>query len=54
VEVPVRWNDNPATKVHFLRDSLQMAMDLAAIRWRALTGKYPRAQEWQEVAGRRP
>jgi len=43
VEVPVRWNDNPATKVHFLRDSVQMAMDLVAIRWRAMTGKYPRS-----------
>jgi len=42
VEVPVRWNDNPATKVHFLRDSVRMALDLVAVRWRALTGKYPR------------
>jgi glycosyltransferase involved in cell wall biosynthesis len=40
VEVPVRWNDNPATKVHFLRDSTRMFFDLAALRWRAITGKY--------------
>lgn len=40
VEVPVRWNDNPATKVHFLRDSTRMFIDLVALRWRALTGKY--------------
>jgi len=40
VEVPVRWNDNPATKVRFLRDSLEMFLDLIAIRWRSLTGKY--------------
>ena len=40
VEVPVRWNDNPATKVHFLRDSFQMFLDLIAIRWRAITGRY--------------
>ena len=39
VEVPVRWNDNPATKVHFLRDSTRMFLDLIALRWRALTGK---------------
>ncbi|HZT71542.1 MAG TPA: dolichyl-phosphate beta-glucosyltransferase [Terriglobia bacterium] len=39
VEVPVRWNDNPATKVHFLRDSTRMLLDLIALRWRALTGK---------------
>ena len=40
VEVPVRWNDNPATKVHFLRDSTHMFWDLVALRWRAFTGKY--------------
>jgi glycosyltransferase involved in cell wall biosynthesis len=40
-EIPVRWNHNPATKVHYLRDSLHMCMDLVALRWRALTGKYP-------------
>jgi len=40
VEVPVRWNDNPATKVHFLRDSTRMFLDLVVLRWRALTGKY--------------
>jgi dolichyl-phosphate beta-glucosyltransferase len=39
VEVPVRWNDNPATKVHFLRDSTRMFVDLLVLRWRALTGK---------------
>ena len=42
VEVPVRWNDNPATKVHFLRDAARMFLDLVALRWRAWTGKYPR------------
>jgi glycosyltransferase involved in cell wall biosynthesis len=40
VEVPVRWNDNPATKVRFLRDSTQMVLDLMAIRWRSLIGRY--------------
>jgi len=40
VEVPVRWNDNPATKVHFLRDSARMFLDLVALRWRAWGGKY--------------
>ncbi len=42
VEVPVRWNDNPATKVHFLRDSTRMFFDLVRIRWRAITGGYSR------------
>ena len=40
LEVPVRWNDNPATKVHFLKDSMRMALELVEIRWRAWTGKY--------------
>jgi len=40
VEVPVRWNDSPATKVRFLRDSTRMVLDLIAIRWRAFMGKY--------------
>jgi dolichyl-phosphate beta-glucosyltransferase len=40
IEVPVRWNDNPATKVRFLRDALRMFLDLVALRWRAATGQY--------------
>lgn len=39
-EVPVRWDDNPATKVRFLRDATRMFLDLVALRWRAATGKY--------------
>jgi glycosyltransferase involved in cell wall biosynthesis len=40
VEVPVRWNDSPATKVRFLRDSTRMFLDLIAIRWRSFIGEY--------------
>ena len=40
VEVPVRWNDSPITKVRLLRDSSRMLWDLLAVRWRALTGEY--------------
>ncbi|MCL5005801.1 MAG: glycosyltransferase family 2 protein [Acidobacteria bacterium] len=40
VEVPVRWNDNPATKVHFLRDSIRMFFDLLALRWRSWRHQY--------------
>jgi len=40
VEVPVRWNDSPGTKVRFLRDSVGMFWDLVALRWRALRGHY--------------
>lgn len=41
VEVPVRWYDDPATKVRLLRDSSAMALDLVRLRWRTWTGKYP-------------
>lgn len=40
VEVPVRWNDNPASKVRYLRDSLRMTLDLVVLCWRALRGQY--------------
>jgi glycosyltransferase involved in cell wall biosynthesis len=40
VEVPVRWNDNPATKVHFLRDSARMFCDLLVLRWRCWRHQY--------------
>ena len=40
-EVPVRWAHDPGTKVHMLRDSLQMFGDLIHIRWRWLTRRYP-------------
>jgi glycosyltransferase involved in cell wall biosynthesis len=45
VEVPVRWAHDPATKVHMLRDSLRMFLDLVHIRWNWLAGRYPRARE---------
>lgn len=40
VEVPVRWNDDPATKVRFLRDATRMVLDLLRLRSRARTGMY--------------
>ena len=42
VEIPVRWSHDPRTKVHVLRDSIRMLLDLFLIRWNALTGRYPR------------
>jgi glycosyltransferase involved in cell wall biosynthesis len=41
VEVPVRWNDDPATKVHFLRDATRMFLDLLVLRWRSWSRQYP-------------
>ncbi len=40
VEVPVRWDNSPATKVRFLRDSSQMILDLIRIRWNQFRGRY--------------
>jgi glycosyltransferase involved in cell wall biosynthesis len=42
VEIPVRWAHDPATKVHVVRDSLLMFLDLVYIRWNCLIGRYPR------------
>jgi glycosyltransferase involved in cell wall biosynthesis len=42
VEIPVRWAHDPATKVHLVRDSFLMLLDLAAIRCNAVLGRYPR------------
>ena len=42
VEISVRWGHSPATKVSMMRDSLQMFVDVFAIRWNSLIGKYPR------------
>ncbi len=40
IEVPVRWDNNPDTKVRFVRDSARMFLDLIVMRWRFLRGKY--------------
>jgi glycosyltransferase involved in cell wall biosynthesis len=42
VEIPVRWAHDPQTKVHVLRDSLRMFVELLLIRWHWLLGRYPR------------
>jgi dolichyl-phosphate beta-glucosyltransferase len=42
VEIPVRWGHSPATKVSMMRDSIQMFIDVFAIRWNSLMGRYPR------------
>ena len=42
VEIPVRWGHSPATKVSMMHDSMQMFIDVFAIRWNSLRGRYPR------------
>ncbi len=43
VETAVKWNNDPATKVRLLRDSMTMFADLLLIRLRAWTGRYGKA-----------
>ena len=39
-EIPVRWRNDPCSKVHAIRDSGRMLFDLGLIRIRALLGRY--------------
>ncbi|MCE5301388.1 MAG: glycosyltransferase family 2 protein [Spirochaetia bacterium] len=39
-EAPVEWYNDSATKVHFLRDSLRMFLELFKIRMNGVSGKY--------------
>jgi dolichyl-phosphate beta-glucosyltransferase len=41
-EIPVRWRDAPGSKVHALRDSLDMLRDVMRILWRDRRGGYGR------------
>ena len=40
-EIPVRWRHDSLSKVHMLRDSMRMLVDVSAIRWNSLVGYYP-------------
>ena len=42
VEIPVRWAHSPATRVHMVRDSLLMFLEVLQIRWNALARRYPK------------
>lgn len=42
VEVPVRWYNDPETKVRFVRDSSRMFADVCRIRYWSLSGGYVR------------
>ncbi|HEY8716282.1 MAG TPA: dolichyl-phosphate beta-glucosyltransferase [Candidatus Acidoferrum sp.] len=45
IEIPVRWGHSPATKVNMLSDSMKMFVDIFAIRWNALRGRYPNPRD---------
>ena len=40
LEVPIRWRDSPRSKVHVLKDSSRMLLDLFRIRLNGLIGRY--------------
>jgi len=40
-EIPVRWVNDPASKIHVVGDSVRMFVALIAVRWNALRGRYP-------------
>jgi dolichyl-phosphate beta-glucosyltransferase len=40
VEVPVRWINSADTRVHAVRDSFPMFLDLFRVRWNGLLGRY--------------
>jgi dolichyl-phosphate beta-glucosyltransferase len=39
-EVPIKWINSPDSRVHMVKDSFSMLIDLVRIRTRYLTGKY--------------
>lgn len=40
-EVPVRWADDPATRLNAMWDGPGAILELVRIRWNALAGRYP-------------
>jgi glycosyltransferase involved in cell wall biosynthesis len=48
IEIPVRWGHSPATKVNMLSDSMKMFVDIFAIRWNALRGRYPHPRDQRQ------
>jgi dolichyl-phosphate beta-glucosyltransferase len=43
VEMPVEWNNDPASKVRIVRDTSRMFWELVLLRWRAWRGEYPKS-----------
>jgi len=44
LEIPVRWDNDPATRFSILRDAVQSLREVLAVRWRVLTRRYPAAE----------
>jgi glycosyltransferase involved in cell wall biosynthesis len=39
-EVPVTWGHDERSRISYLRDGMQMLIELVYVRWNALTGRY--------------
>lgn len=44
LEIPVRWDHDPATRFSILRDAVRSVEEVLAVRWRAWTGGYAPAE----------
>ena len=52
LEIPVRWDNNPASTFSIARDAARSLEEVLAVRWRAWTGGYPRARHVAASAAR--
>ena len=53
LEIPVRWDNDPATRFSILRDAVQSLREVVAVRWRVLTRQYPPAERTRRTAAGR-
>jgi glycosyltransferase involved in cell wall biosynthesis len=44
LEIPVRWDNDPATTLNVWRDTARSFLEVVQVRWRALVGQYPPAE----------
>ena len=44
VEIPVRWDNDPATRFSVLHDTVQSFQEVIAVWWRAVTRQYPQPE----------
>lgn len=49
-EVPVVWGHDERTRINPIADGTRMVMEMARIRWNAMTGKYGKAGRSQQAA----
>ncbi|HEY6292054.1 MAG TPA: dolichyl-phosphate beta-glucosyltransferase [Terriglobia bacterium] len=50
LEIPVRWDNDPATRFSIVRDAVQSLREVVAVRWRVLARQYPPSQRARRAA----